>query len=494
MRGGVGAVYPALGRWQPPARLLEMSRTRWPRLVRQVWGAEKTQSRTHYLLPDVTLGSAAANYHNMDLPLTVDLPGDADFPRCYFIPDARHDPYGKEKIKEGKGPHSKTLHLRPFWTAAQAYGDALGVVLYRDEEQTKTAKMLESHFVMPRGVDHFWIGDEPVPLRPGAAASFPVRIGQALTFTQGGTVVGVRVLWAAGVGGKPAAVALVDDGNKHGVVRLTVTHCEAAEPPPSVVGAGAALWVHINMINHLEDLPACRRAFAETKAQAQVAAGRLAAKVATGHEPLSVEVGYPDGREPVLNPPPSRAVLEIQGDDLGRKLLAEVEPVKSNLGRPLQAPTVSMQPGTPLYLEAESGHVAFPMVTAEDAAASGGKFVWMPGEAGGQGGGQGGIAWALAVPAAGDYYVWGRVISPTPEDDSFFLDVSTEAGGTRAHLAWHLGTHPQWTWVPYASEGRKEPTAVALPKGPVRFQVLAREDGARIDRLSITDKAGDKPQ
>jgi hypothetical protein len=134
------------------------------------------------------------------------------------------------------------------------------------------------------------------------------------------------------------------------------------------------------------------------------------------------------------------------------------------------------------------------MVTAEDAAASGGKFVWMPGEAGGQGGGQGGIAWALAVPAAGDYYVWGRVISPTPEDDSFFLDVSTEAGGPQAHLAWHLGTHPQWTWVPYIAEGRKEPAAVALPKGAVRFQVLAREDGARIDRLSITDKTSDKPQ
>jgi hypothetical protein len=322
IRGSTAAIWPALGRWQPPAALYQTSATKFPRLIRQVWGALPLQFRTHYMAADVTLGSSAANYHNMDMPLTVDLPGPPDYPRCYFIPDARHDPYGKVKIQEGKGPHSKTLHLRPFWTAAQRKADALGLVLYQDEDMTKTGKSLESHFVMPRDVDGFWIGDRQITLKAGAPATFPLNDGQALVLRKGSAAVGVRVVWAKAVGGKEPTVAFVDDGNTYGVVRLTVTHYESQEPPASVLGAGAAMWVRVG--SHLATdaaFAAWRKQFAEARAEAATDDPRLTLKAAGVDGPLLIETTCPKGENTQVGPPPARCVLEVDGKDIGREIL-----------------------------------------------------------------------------------------------------------------------------------------------------------------------------
>ena len=98
-------------------------------------------------MEDVTLSVSGANYGPMDMPLTVDLPGDRDALRCYFIPDGRRDPYGKKRIPAG--PHQKTLHLRPFWLGTQRMTDALGLVVYRDQDMSDHAGTLESHMVIP---------------------------------------------------------------------------------------------------------------------------------------------------------------------------------------------------------------------------------------------------------------------------------------------------------------------------------------------------------
>ena len=322
IRGSTAAIWPALGRWQPPAALYKESATKFPRLIRQVWGTQPLQFRTHYLAPDVTLGSSAANYHNMDMPLTVDLPGPVDYPRCYFIPDARHDPYGKVKIQEGKGPHSKTLHLRPFWTAAQRKADALGLVLYQDEDMTKAGKTLESHFVMPRDVDGFWIGDQPVTLKAGAPATFPLKDGQALVFRKGSAAVGVRIVWAKAVGGMEATAAFVDDGNASGVVRLTVTHYDAQEPAASVLGAGAAMWVRMGSgLASDAAFAAWRKSFASAKVDAATDARHIVLKAAGTDGPLQIETTCPKGENTRVDPPPARCVLEVDGKDIGRAIL-----------------------------------------------------------------------------------------------------------------------------------------------------------------------------
>ncbi|MCX5682128.1 MAG: hypothetical protein NT049_00360 [Planctomycetota bacterium] len=333
IRGGSGAIWPALCRWQPPVELYRTSAAKFPRLIRQVWGTQPLQFRTHYLLPDVTLGSSAANYHNMDMPLTVDLPGPAEYPRCYFIPDARHDPYGKVKIQEGKGPHSKTLHLRPFWTAAQRKTDALGLVLYQDEDMAKAGKTLESHFVLPRDVDGFCIGDKPVALKAGAPVSLPLKNGQALVLRKGTAAVGVRIVWAKAVGEKEPAVAFVDDGNANGVVRLTVTHYESQESPASVLGAGAAVWVRVGSgLTTDAAFAAWRKQFAEAKAEARQDGNRLVLKAAGSDGPLQIETTAPKGENTQVDPPPARCVLEVDGKDIGRAIL-ERNPVA-----PLPAP------------------------------------------------------------------------------------------------------------------------------------------------------------
>lgn len=326
-RGSIGAVFPALGRWRPPARLYEMSAARFPRLVRQTWGAQPLQFRTHYLLPDVTLGSAAANYHNMDLPLTADLPGPADSPRCYFIPDARHDPYGKAKIPEGSGAHSKTLHLKPFWAGAQRKTDALGLVLYRDEDQTKAGKSLESHFVFPRDVDAIRVGSQRITLKAASPQTVPLGAGEALAFRRGTAAVGVRVPWARGVGGTAASAAFVDDGNEHGVVRLTVTHYEGAQPPPTVAGAGAVLWVRVG--SGLKDDAAFQRWLSQFAAARFVEGAdpkTLAFQADAADGAVSIKAAYPTGENAAADPPPVRAVLDADGDDIGRRILAAVAP------------------------------------------------------------------------------------------------------------------------------------------------------------------------
>ena len=322
IRGSIGAIWPALGRWQPHSALYKESATKFPRLIRQVWGIQPLQFRTHYMTADVTLGCSAANYHNMDLPLTVDLPGAPDYPRCYFIPDARRDPYGKVKIQEGKGPHAKTLHLRPFWTAAQQKVDALGLVLYQDEDMTKAGKTLESHFVMPRDVDGFWIGDRQVTMKAGTPGTFPLKIGEPLVLKRGAAAVGVRIVWANAVSGKEATVAFVDDGNSYGVVRLTVTHYGSQEPPASVVGAGAAMWVRIGS-NLATDaaFAAWRKQFAAAKAEAATDAGRLVLKAAGSDGPLKIETTTPKGENTQIDPPPARCVIEVDGKDIGREIL-----------------------------------------------------------------------------------------------------------------------------------------------------------------------------
>jgi hypothetical protein len=325
IRGSVGAIWPALGRRQPPAALYKDGATRFPRLIRQTWGALPLQFRTHHLAADVTLGSSAANYHNMDMPLTVDLPGPPEYPRCYFITDARRDPYGKVKVPEGKGPHSKTLHLRPFWTAAQRKTDALGLALYQDEDMAKAGKSLESHFVMPRDVDGFWIGDRQVTLKAGAPAAFPLKNGETLVLRKGTAAVGVRVVWAKAVGGKEPTVAFVDDGNAYGVVRLTVTHYESQESPASVLGAGAAMWVRVG--SHLTTdaaLAAWRKQFAEARAEARADGDRLVLRAAGADGPLQIETTAPKGENTQIDPPPARCVLEVDGKDIGRETLSRV--------------------------------------------------------------------------------------------------------------------------------------------------------------------------
>ena len=238
-------VHPLRAPVTPPTFLDGELKLDSPRLVRQSWGQSAVESRTHMLYDDVTLSSSAANYGAHDMPLTVDLPGDRQAVRCYFIPDGREDPYGQVKYPTGSARHPKALHLKPFWTAAQRTRDALGLVVYRDGDlEEDVVANLQSHFVLRRQNDGIWLNGKSPDLTE-ATKDKPARtaldIAEPLVVRYGTAAIGIRVLWARAQDATPPAMALVDDGNEFGAMRLTIDH----RRPSVSTQAGAAFWARV---------------------------------------------------------------------------------------------------------------------------------------------------------------------------------------------------------------------------------------------------------
>ncbi len=476
-RGGAAVLFPLLGRWRPGADILARRDAPFPRTLRQSWGGNPHQVRMHAMHAGVTLSTSGEGYGAMDLPLTVDLPGDRTYPRGYFIPDGRHDPYGQVKIQEKA--HRKTLHLRPFWCGTQCGDDALGLVLYRAADVPAGTQTLESHFVLPRDVDGFWIGGRPVV--PDAAGS-ALPPGRALVLRRGRAVVGLRVPWARAVDGTAAAVTLVDDGNRHGVVRLTVTHHVAAGARPVSALPGAAFWVRVGD-GVADDAAAVRwgEAFAAAEARVQAAPDSLAIGGSGGAGSIALAVQLPACAVTRVEPPRGpAAVLEVNGVDLGRRLLQHLPCLRTLTPQPPLAALTPVAVTTQALWEAEAGSLCGAMQTAPDGAAAGERMVWTPGEAGSGGGPRGTVAWVLDCERAGDYRLWGRVRAATPENDSFVARLTDMAGAQLWACDWHIGSGPGWRWVPLDRQPRP------WPAGRSVLELRTREAGAAIDRLLLT--------
>ena len=494
-RGGCGIIFPALRKWQPPDRLRELSEQRLPRLVRQSWGAGEFAVRTHWLAPDVTLSTSGEYYGGwMDLPLTADLAGPREAVRGYFIPDGRHDPYGKFKI--ANGPHQKTLHLGPFFAGAQRRSDALGLCLYRAADVTTNGVALESHFVLPRAVDELWLGGQRLKLTDNTPLSVVLQPGDALVAQRGTAAVGVRIPWLRGANGRPATAAFEWDTNRFGAVRLTANH--RLEPRetlrPETPLPGAAFWVRVG--SGLRDAAAFadwRREFARSSAQVDATSNRTTIRVRGTDGDVAVSAEQPFKTASFVEPFPTNVVLELDGDDLGRKILRTVEPVKSILSEQTQAKPINISREATVTWEAESGAVMPAMVRGQDAAASGGAFVWMPGEPGGKGVGTGSVTWHLRLAAAGEFFLWGRVLTPTDSDDSFTLSIHQGANVLVPATTWSVGIHPQWAWTRFTPPGARAGSGMKLPAGEITLRLDVREDGTKIDQLFLTPRPEQTP-
>jgi len=495
----IDTIYSAQARWKPSPELKKLSE-QFPRLVQQRWGVESAQWRTHFLLKDVTLSTAGASYGGkMDFPLTVDFSGEPKSVRCYFTSDARGDAYGQIKIAES-ATHSKALHLSPFWAATQQKNDALGLVLYRDKDIPPDSESLESHFVMPFDNDGLWIGERPIRFEKGKAASFPVVApDDVVVLRKGSAAVDVRVGWTRDVKGQVAPVHLVYDGNAFGAIRLTVTHYRGAKIGPVEQKSrlvGAAFFVHVSSglgpIVHVSsdlgpnyDLQPVRDRGHRFGAGKDGDALHLGV-IAPPADPLEITVN-PALTAVSSRPAPSRAVLSLDGADIGKKILEAVEPLKSAV-HGANVPELKLPAAGGVYFEAESGQVMPAFETGDDAAASGDKFVWRPGEPGvGGGSALGSMTWKLNVAQAGELHLWGRVQAPTPDDDSFFVRALRDGEDVLPATTWSVGTHATWEWVRFAQP-------LALPQGEAQLQLRVREDGARIDRLFLTRDANEVPQ
>jgi hypothetical protein len=277
---------------------------------------------------------------------------------------------------------------------------------------------------------------------------------------------------------------LIDDGNPYSAIRLTVEH----RSPQPTSEAGAAFWVRV--AGGLEDDAAFARWRAAFENAGPVAvetsAESLHIEVPGQDEPVSILAEGPYGRGRVeLVPEPSRAVLELDGQDVGRALLESVEPVQSFARRMKELKPIEVPADGRVAWEAEAGLLVPGMTEAEDPDASGGRCVWQPQEAG-VGSPQGTASWPLAVAQPGRYWLWGRVLATTGESDSFYVQLLRDDGTPLVPRgAWHTGRKGSWSWEPVKLDLGKQHTPLELPAGSLRLVITAREPGARLDQLML---------
>ncbi|MGA2496978.1 MAG: hypothetical protein ABSH20_04520 [Tepidisphaeraceae bacterium] len=315
--GSFGIIWPLLGRYEPGESIRKIS-DRVPRLVRQSWGSDKQHARTLYVLNDIALGSSAACYGGwMDMPLTVDFPGPRESVRGYYIPDGRGDPYGKLKIMEKSG-HEKALHLNNFFTSAQSKTDALALAVYREKDYPDDYKSLQTHWVMPRDVDQIIVNGKAITHNQ-KQWQVVVPAGAPVIFRKGSAAVAVCFPWSRDCAGKPATLQLIDDGNSYGAVRLTLDHHVSADQP----AAPPAAIIAVSVGSGLNDasFAAWARAIEAQKCDVSAGAAAIRATVTTTNGVVTISAKAPFKVPTDLIPAPPRAVLEIDGVDVGKSIL-----------------------------------------------------------------------------------------------------------------------------------------------------------------------------
>jgi hypothetical protein len=162
-----------------------------------------------------------------------------------------------------------------------------------------------------------------------------------------------------------------------------------------------------------------------------------------------------------------------------------------------QSFTVTVSPAgnsVQVWLEAEEGSVVAPMGVVSDAQASSGQYIWVP-----QGPGDlsdplqpgGSATYTFQVPQSGNYVIWGRVISNSGGDDSFFVSVDS---GPYALWDTLLSGVEVWGWDLVNHRGGADPVVYSLAAGPHTLVIKQREDGTKIDRILITNDLAYVPQ
>ena len=485
----------ALGTWVVPPRLLELSRSRWPRLVRQAWGPRPTDSRTHWLLHDVTLGCAAAGYGSHDSPLTIDLPGKPGGARGYLLPDGREDPYGRRRFGTGLAQHPKALHLEPFWAAAQRDGDAVGLVVYRDADLVEPhTRNLQTHLVLPGNVTGLWLRGERLSL-PGPngdrQAAVTLAAGDPLVIRDRTAAVAVRLLWAQAQDGLPADIRLVGDGPGPAAMRLTVEHRSAVP----TARAAAAFWIRVGGgLGTDADFAAWRKAFERAEpTRVAVTPDRIELAVPGTAGSVAVAAGQPftAAADTLLEPAPCRGVLELDGVEIGRPILEQAEPCRSFAAAASGTRRIAVPARGAVLIEAEDGLVLPRMAVGDDG--RGTRHVWQPDD-GPRAAASGSVSWRLRVATAGRYWLWGRVRAPDGTRDSFTVSVRDARERVVVEDAWHLPRAADWQWAALRVNGDREPTPIDLPAGEAVIMIAPREAGTRLDALWLTTDSRGRPE
>jgi hypothetical protein len=136
--------------------------------------------------------------------------------------------------------------------------------------------------------------------------------------------------------------------------------------------------------------------------------------------------------------------------------------------------------------EAESGAVTAPMQVSSDSNASGGRYIAVASGTNSKAAPppDGSSVIPFSLPAGGTYKLWGRVIAPTKEDDSFWVRLD---GGP--WVDWNdIAAGSAWHWATVTDDANGDaPVLVDLAAGTHTISVAYREDGTRLDSVLITN-------
>ncbi len=140
-----------------------------------------------------------------------------------------------------------------------------------------------------------------------------------------------------------------------------------------------------------------------------------------------------------------------------------------------------------IWIEAEDGTVEAPMETHnDDAMASGGEYVTVAAGNASTAGppATGKVTFNVTIAGTGPHHMWGRVAAADTNTDSFWATVD---GGTA--IQWNnLPGAGAWTWYELRDTDAADAIVdLDLAAGPHTIAIAYREEGARIDKILVTN-------
>ncbi len=143
-----------------------------------------------------------------------------------------------------------------------------------------------------------------------------------------------------------------------------------------------------------------------------------------------------------------------------------------------------------LAFEAEDvADIQAPMVIKEDEEASGGEYIVSPAE-----GVSAFVDYAIEIPEEGDWIVWGRVIAPNGDQDSFLIvdfdDTITKPAYGDDQFRWSVRNTPSWAWDPVNAQAGTDPRIFSLTEGEHVLRIWNRENSTQLDVIFMTTDAG----
>lgn len=145
--------------------------------------------------------------------------------------------------------------------------------------------------------------------------------------------------------------------------------------------------------------------------------------------------------------------------------------------------------GAEIAFEAEDvTDIQAPMVIKEDKEAWGGKYIVSPSE-----GVSAFVDYTIEIPEEGDWIVWGRVIAPDGDRDSFLIvdfdDIVTRPAYGDDQFRWSVRNTASWVWDQVNAVAGADPRIFALTEGEHVLRIWNRENSTQLDVIFMTTDA-----